>query len=174
MKIRLARQEDSPAVVDIIKSVFDEYAFTWEEADYHADLYDLKAHYFDQGHLFWMAETDEGKTIGTAALSFFGRLPGATGTTVDLDGEVRLAGCDCSLNRLYVKPDSRKLGAGSALMKTVTEAAKGKGCQQMEIWSDKRFADAHRLYERFGARVIGDRICDDPDVSPEWGLLLEL
>jgi putative acetyltransferase len=174
MQIRLAAPKDSPAVVEVIKSVFDEYGFTWEEEDYHADLYDLNAHYFDQGHLFWIAETEDGRAIGTAALSFFGRLPGAAGTTIELDGEVRLGGCDCALNRLYVKPDARKLGAGSALMTTTIEAGKAKGCQQMEIWSDKRFADAHRLYERFGARQIGDRICDDPDVSPEWGLILEL
>ncbi|HEY3781793.1 MAG TPA: GNAT family N-acetyltransferase [Fimbriimonadaceae bacterium] len=174
MQIRLARQEDSVAVVEIIKRVFDEYGFTWEEENYHADLYDLDQHYFDLGHLFWIAETDEGAPIGTVALSFFETLPGAPDTTIELDGEVRLARCDCALNRLYVKPDSRKLGAGSVLMKTVIAAAKAKDCQLMEIWSDKRFGDAHRLYERFGAKMIGDRICDDPDVSPEWGLILEL
>lgn len=44
----------------------------------------------------------------------------------------------------------------------------------MEIWSDKRFVEAHRLYQRLGAFVVADRICSDPDNSPEWGLLLPL
>jgi hypothetical protein len=42
----------------------------------------------------------------------------------------------------------------------------------MEMWSDKRFEDAHRLYQKLGAEVVGERICHDPDQSPEWGLLL--
>jgi hypothetical protein len=45
---------------------------------------------------------------------------------------------------------------------------------QLKIWSDKRFADAHRLYERHGARVVGERVHDDPDQSHEWGLVLDL
>jgi hypothetical protein len=44
----------------------------------------------------------------------------------------------------------------------------------MELWSDKRFGPAHRLYGQFGAEVVGDRICDDPDKSPEWGLRIDL
>jgi hypothetical protein len=43
----------------------------------------------------------------------------------------------------------------------------------MELWSDKRFEDAHRLYQKLGARVVGERICHDPDQSPEWGLAID-
>ena len=42
------------------------------------------------------------------------------------------------------------------------------------FFTDKRFDDAHRLYERFGARVEAERVHDDPDSSHEWGLVLEL
>jgi putative acetyltransferase len=57
-------------------------------------------------------------------------------------------------------------------MKAVLAEAKKNGRSTMELWSDKRFTDAHRLYERFGAKVVGERICHDPDKSPEWGLVL--
>mgnify|MGYP002387794192 FL=1 len=78
------------------------------------------------------------------------------------------------MERLYVHPEARKAGIGQALMRTVTGEAKSAGKRTMEIWSDKRFEAAHRLYQRFGAEVIADRICDDPDESPEWGLLIRL
>jgi hypothetical protein len=44
----------------------------------------------------------------------------------------------------------------------------------MEIWSDKRFAEAHALYRSLGAKLVGERICHDPEQSPEWGFLLDL
>lgn len=54
------------------------------------------------------------------------------------------------------------------------EEARRRGHRQLEIWSDKRFEDAHRLYRRYGARVVGERVHDDPDSSEEWGLLIDL
>jgi hypothetical protein len=56
----------------------------------------------------------------------------------------------------------------------VLEEARAADRRRLAIWSDKRFADAHRLYERFGARVVAERVGDDPDKSPEWGLVLGL
>jgi hypothetical protein len=44
----------------------------------------------------------------------------------------------------------------------------------MEIWSDKKLLDGHRLYEKVGAVLVGERLCHDPDQSPEWGLVLDL
>jgi len=93
---------------------------------------------------------------------------------VELDGFQRIAGCDCALQRLYVRPGARRGGAGSALMATVISSARELSRTQLEIWSDKRFAEAHKLYERFGAVLVGDRICHDPDKSPEWGLFITL
>jgi GNAT superfamily N-acetyltransferase len=100
--------------------------------------------------------------IGTAGLDL------SNGRTGGLEG------CDCSLERLYVRGAARGKGAGSALLRTVLEAARAAGRRRLAIWSDKRFADAHRLYERFGARVVAERVCDDPDESPEWGLVVAL
>ncbi len=173
MEIRAALPEDSPGVVEVIRAVYDEYSFSWDPAGYHADLYDLQAHYFDHGDLFWVATVD-GKILGTVALEFFPKLDGEPGAIALIDGTVRVGGADCSLERLYVHPEGRRLGIGSALTTTAIEAAKAAGRSLMELWSDKRFGDAHRLYGRFGAEVVGDRVCDDPDESPEWGLALRL
>jgi putative acetyltransferase len=169
-QIRLATNADSPEVIRVIKAVYDEYGFTWDPEGYHADLYDLEKHYAEPDR-FFVAETPEGVVLGTVALEIFPTIPGEPGTTVDQGGYVRCAGTDCSLERLYVDPPARRQGVGAALSAQVRALATEQGRTNMELWSDKRFTDAHRLYERLGARVVGERICDDPDVSPEWGLL---
>jgi putative acetyltransferase len=174
VSIRLATPRDTAAVVGVVRAVYDEYGFTWDVEEYHADLYNLQAYYLDRGHPFLVAEDQGGAIIGTAGLELFDQLPGEWGTSVQVVDTLRLGGCDCSLERLYVHPSARRQGAGSALLETVLDEARGRHRRGLEIWSDKRFEEAHRLYRRFGAAPVAERICHDPDQSPEWGLLIRL
>lgn len=146
MKLRRAVAEDSPAVAAVVRAVYDEFGFTWDEPGYHADLRDVEASYA----AFYVAEVD-GRILGTAGLTGFG-----------------------SLERLYVLPEARGKGAGSALLRAVAEEARGRGHRRLDIWTDKRLDDAHRLYERFGAQRSRERLNDDPDKSAEWGYTLGL
>ena len=146
MRIRHARTADSAAAAAVVRAVYDEYGFTWDEDGYHADLRDVERAYA----AFFVAELN-GRIVGTAGLSEQG-----------------------SLERLYVMPAARGAGAGSALLATVADEARRRGHDRLEIWSDKRFEGAHRLYLREGARVVGERVHDDPDSSHEWGLVLDL
>ncbi len=173
-RIRNATGADSAAAAGVVKAVFDEYGFTWEPDRYHADLYDLDAHYLKLGDRFWVAEGTT-HVLATAGLEFFDRLPGEVGQTTLVNDSVRAAGSDCSFERLYVHPDARRRGLGAALFETAVNAAREAGRTAMEIWSDKQFGDAHRLYQRYGAVIVGDRVCqDDPDKAEEWGLVLKL
>jgi GNAT superfamily N-acetyltransferase len=174
LAIRPAFAADSEAVVRVVRAVYDEYGFIWDPDGYHADLYDLQGHYLDHGHAFWVAEQEDGTIIGTAALEFFEPLPGEPGTAVTIGNTIRLVGCDCALERLYVDPAARRQGAGGLLVETVLLEARRRGRRALEIWSDKRFGEAHRLYGRFGAVSVAERICHDPDQSPEWGLWIRL
>jgi putative acetyltransferase len=170
--IRLADNRDIVGIERVIRAVYEEYEFTWDAEGYHMDLYDIEEHYLGRGHPFYVAET-YGRIVGTAALTTFARIPGEVGTLTS-GSKVRIAGTDCSLERLYVDPDERRMGIGSALLATVVAEAKSRGATAMEIWSDKKLKDAHRLYEKNGAKLVGDRICSDPDESPEWGMILSL
>ena len=172
-RIRSASAEDSSAAVEVVRAVYEEYGFTWDAGGYNRDLYDLDSFYLAKGHHFWVAESSDG-IIGTCGLMLFDRFPGEFGNSVFYKGKWRAGGADCSLERLYVRPSARNKGVGSALLQTAIKAALREGRETMEIWSDKKLTLAHRMYERFGALQIGDRICDDPDKSPEWGMALQL
>lgn len=171
--IRPFRPGDETGVVAAVRAVYDEYGFTWDEHGYCADLYDLEAHYGGPGDGFWIAQTDAG-IAGCGGLETFPLVPGEPGTLVPGEGLPRLGGTDCGLLRLYVHPDARRKGIGSALFETVIAEARRRERRALEIWSDKRLLDAHRLYEKRGARRVAERICDDPDDSPEWGMILHL
>lgn len=74
----------------------------------------------------------------------------------ELDG--RIVGCvgfadhdrQFELRSLYVAAGFRRLGLGGCLVGLVEEAALARGVECVELWTDTRFADAHRLYERLG------------------------
>jgi len=72
-------QRDCAAAVDVVREVYEEYHFTWDEGDYHADLYDLKRYYLDAGHKFWLAEDADGRAVGVVALEIFDGVPGEVG-----------------------------------------------------------------------------------------------
>ena len=173
LSIRPATNADCGAVVRVIRAVYDEYGFTWDEGDYHADLYDIERHYLAAGDSFFVAEQD-GEVVGTVGLARYEVLEGPVATLELREDFIRVLGTDCSLERLYVDPNARRSGIGYQLVHHVVELAKAEGRTGMELWSDKKFVDAHRLYAKFGAEVVGERICHDPDQSPEWGLIIRL
>lgn len=173
LTVRRATNQDVPGIVATVRECFDEYGFSWEEDGYCSDLYDPETHYIALGNDFWVAVEGE-MVVATVALEHFPPVPGAFGSTTLVEGMVRASGVDCSLERLYVKPSHRKQGLGLRLTQLVVDTAIERGRTALEIWSDKKLVDAHRLYSRFGALRVGERICDDPDESPEWGMVLPL
>ena len=63
----------------------------------------------------------------------------------------------CELKRLYVDRVARRRGLGAALVAVVEAWARHRGAGRVELWSDTRFTDAHRLYERLGYADTGAR-----------------
>jgi GNAT superfamily N-acetyltransferase len=60
-----------------------------------------------------------------------------------------------TLKNLYVAAGARRRGLGAALVALVEEAARVDGRRRVELWSDTRFVEAHRLYTRLGYRPTG-------------------
>lgn len=95
---------------------------------------------------------------------------------VELDGEiVACAGLQpdgpevVSLHSLYVAPAARRHGLGAELVDRVEIQASRRGATRVELWSDSRFSEAHRLYERLGyTRLPGSRELHDRSNTVEY------
>lgn len=169
--VRLATLDDQGEIIATIRAVYDEYEFPWYPEGYHLDLYEFESHYLHRGVPFWVATVD-GEVRGAAALMRHAFIEGEG--VVLVGGELRVAGTDASLERVYVHPSARRLGLGRKLNEAAIARARTDGAQGIEIWSDKRFDAAHALYRGLGAVPVGERLCHDPEESPEWGFRLDL
>jgi GNAT superfamily N-acetyltransferase len=66
------------------------------------------------------------------------------------------------LERLYVHHRWRRQGVAAGLADMVEHLAADRGATEIELWSDSRFTDAHRFYQRRGySRVGPDRELGD-------------
>jgi GNAT superfamily N-acetyltransferase len=65
------------------------------------------------------------------------------------------AGGIAELKSLYVARRARRRGLGARLTGLVEAEARRLGARRMVLWSDTRFGDAHRLYERLGYARTG-------------------
>ena len=59
------------------------------------------------------------------------------------------------LVKLYVAPHRRRQGLGRTLVGVACAFASARGARGVELWSDSRFSDAHRLYLQAGFTATG-------------------
>ncbi len=138
----------------VVKAVFDEYGFPFDESDYDADLLDPATHYDGKTGWFAVAQDSDGWVVG------------CVGLTAEGEGLYEL-------HRLYVLAEARRDGLGGRLTQWVIDKAKTRDAATLVLYSDIAFTDAHRLYERFGFRRTKFRYAPDPWQSREWGFALD-
>ncbi|MCB0826844.1 MAG: GNAT family N-acetyltransferase [Armatimonadetes bacterium] len=170
--IRVATEADAPAIREVVSNAYDEFGFIWDPDGYHTDLFHIESHYASPSS-FWVAEQD-GRILGCVGLEVFERLPGDPGETTLVNGQIRVAGADCEIMRLYLRPEARGMKLGYRLTQTTIDHALNHKCENMEIWTDKVLHKAHELYQSMGAKIVGERLCPPPEESPEWGMILPL
>lgn len=149
--------EAAPDVIELIHRVFDEYGFVWDPEDEFWDL-------LTEEHAFpyrapiggmWVMRDDEGTVVGSIAAN-------------------RIDGPTVELHRLYLDAHLRGRGLGRRLLETAVDWAREHGAWRIELWSDTRFADAHRLYERLGYVKSDARTLDDVNHTVEFKYDIEL
>jgi putative acetyltransferase len=146
LTLRPARDSDAAAVTALVRSAWSE--FPGKDLLIERDAPDLVApatSYAAQGAAFWVVERN-GRIVASIALQ-----PAAAGTV--------------ELRRFYVARDMRRSGLGAFLYRLFEEAALEGGAVRVELWTDIRMEDAHRLYERVGfARAAETRRCDETGI----------
>jgi len=73
------------------------------------------------------------------------------------------------IHRLYLDARLRGRGLGRALVEMALAWARERGLGRMVLWSDTRFTQSHRLYDRMGFARQGERtVPNDPNDSREY------
>ncbi|MFA9432494.1 putative glycolipid-binding domain-containing protein [Egicoccus sp. AB-alg2] len=137
--LRPVRDDDGPQLVALIGAAYDEYpGCVLDLPDLDDDLPTPATTAARRGGRWWVLEDDGAvvASVGTGAL--------------DDD-------CRVELKRLYVADSHRRRGLASLLVERVRAHAAGVGATHVVLWSDTRFVDAHRLYERHGFVDTGRR-----------------
>lgn len=152
-RARTVRPDDSHALIALIGGVYAEYpGCVLDLPGVDADLPRMRDAIDGSGGEFWVVERD-------------GEIVACAGWAPHLvDG--RAGG---ELKRLYVRSDQRGSGLGRWLVERVEAAARADGAEVVELWSDTRFLDAHRLYTRLGYEPTGEtRELHDPSETTEY------
>lgn len=150
--LRPVTDADGPALVDLIGAVYAEYpGCVLDLPGVDADLPRFASALDAVGGAGWVLPDGDALAACVGWASH------------DVDGEP-----GGELKRLYVAAAHRGRGLGSALVATVESTIAAAGGGVVELWSDSRFTDAHRLYERLGYTPTGEsRHLGDPSDTTE-------
>ena len=148
--IRTATDRDGDALLAMVSQVYLEYPGC--RVDEETEVPELKAPATvarQTSGRWWVAERD-GDVIGSVAVKPVDR------KTVEL-------------KKLYVARHARRSGLGAQLVKLAESEALARNAPSMFLWTDIRFQDAHRLYERLGyVRAPGTRSIPDASNTVEY------
>ena len=160
--VRDATDADGPGIAAVVGAVFGEYHGCILDVDGEMpDLLRPLQSYARAGGAVWVAADPDGKVLATCGVA-----PAAASLSLGQGWE---------LHRLYVAASARRQGLGHRFCALAESVARDRGGRFLEAWSDCRFVDAHRLYERVGyVRQPEIRILNDRSHSVEYRFLKRL
>ena len=149
--LRPGRDADAEGFIRLIGDCWSEYPGCILDVD--GELPELRAlatYFAEAGGALWAAEQD-GRVIGMAATRPMGQ-------------EAAFEIC-----KVYVVKEARGTGLAHHLLDAVEAHARAAGAERLVLWSDTRFATAHRFYEKRGfVRQGSIRVLDDISKSLEF------
>lgn len=149
LRLRPIVPEDVRGVLALIGEVYAEYGCVLDVEHDEQHLLEPGAYFRVRGGEFWVVEEGGNDILATAAVLLH-----------EDAGE---------LKSLYVHPSLRRQGWGRRLTQMAIDYARERGKRKMILWSDTRFADAHRLYRNMGFQETGMRELHDSNNSVEYG-----
>ena len=96
------------------------------------DLLDIKTNYIDKGDMFWIALGENNRVIGCI-------------------GYETIKPLEARIHRLYIKPELKRQGIGSALLETLVKYVKEKGYNKLSIHTgDEKYWESKLFYKAKG------------------------
>lgn len=150
--LRPVMKEDVPSILRLIEEVYAEYGCKLDAENEEPHLLDPVAYFRAGGGEFWVVVEEE---------------------TIRATVAVMLHAETSELKSLYVHHSLRRHGWGRRLTELAIEHARQHDRDAMFLWSDTRFAAAHRLYRSLGFHQSGYRELNDSNNSKEYGFELQ-
>jgi putative acetyltransferase len=145
-----ATRADVPDVLALLARIWREYNFVWAPEIEFPDLFDFDAYYAAPRGAFWVVRDDAGRVVGCVGVD-------------------RVENGTAEIHRVYLDAHLRGRGLGRVLVDTALTWARQHGFARMVLWSDTRFTQSHRLYDRMGFVRLGERtVPNDPNDSREF------
>lgn len=150
-RLRFGEDADGPAIIALIWACWCLHSGMKMDVDHEMpELHALASYYAAQGGALWIAQADA-NVIGMIAVR----------PADDPSWEI------C---RLYTHPSQHGSGLGHALLDLAEHHAISAGAERLSVWTDTRFARAHRFYQRRSYVRYGQlRILADISSSLEFG-----
>ena len=100
------------------------------------DLLDIKSNYIDKGDMFWVALGENSRVIGCI-------------------GYETIKPLEARIHRLYVKPELKRQGIGTALLNTLVKYVKEKGYNKLSIHTgDEKYWESKLFYKTHGFEEV--------------------
>jgi GNAT superfamily N-acetyltransferase len=138
VSLRLVRTADELGPVVVLAGEFEEWVRARVLADYGID-FEFKS----ERDLF----LDLDGLLEPRARVYIAELDGEP---VGIGGLRPLAVREAEIKRMYVRPSSRGLGVGRAILQRLIDDARGLGYRTIRLDSARFMHEAHALYRRFG------------------------
>ncbi|GAA4252599.1 GNAT family N-acetyltransferase [Dactylosporangium darangshiense] len=135
--VRHAEPSDAKTVAAMIEEI-ERYYGTTTIQPFEERLAQVEVALFGTPPLaYCLLAVADGEVVGLAAYSFLWPAAGSTHSLF--------------LKELYVRPDERRLGTGTRLMREMQAIAAARpGCSRVEWMTDRDNADARAFYRRLG------------------------
>ena len=106
------------------------------------DLLDIKTNYIDKGDMFWIALGENNRVIGCV-------------------GYETIKPLEARIHRLYIKPELKRQGIGSALLETLVKYVKEKGYNKLSIHTgDEKYRESKLFYKAKGFIEVESNILE--------------
>lgn len=123
---------DLPDVKKVIFDSLKDFGFDYNPV-YDFDLEDPNKYYIEKGGIFYVLKVDN-KLVGTVAVINKGKI--------------------AELKRLYIDKNFRGKKLGSMLINRAIQFCQDNGFSKLELETNKKFTQAHLLYQRRGFIVV--------------------
>lgn len=137
MEINSASISDMQTICTLLQGQFDEHGISFDAERLNKAVEEIL---IDEQWGSFLLAREQDRSVGLAAVSYT--------RTLEHGGK------SAWLDELYVLPEKRGRGIGTALVEEVIARCRASGCAAIDLEVDQEHQDAERLYSRHGFKQL--------------------